>query len=261
MVDEYSTVAKYYDGSYSVKVDLQDLPFYQDVATRYGGPILEIACGTGRIALPLARQGHQLVGLDASQAMLDTFKDALSREPKAVQDRVSLAQGDMRDFNLKKKFSLVTIPFRPLQHMHSLDDQIAALTCARHHLDSSGGVLAFDVFFPRWDFIMSGIGEEKLELEWQNPLNSKQTIKRFFKKEYADKIRQVFGGKFIYRTFEENLQVGEETWDLKMSIYTYPQLLALFRLSGLRVQEEYGSYDKGPLDNQASQMIFVLDAK
>ncbi|MCB0386275.1 MAG: hypothetical protein KDD43_12855, partial [Bdellovibrionales bacterium] len=69
------------------------------------------------------------------------------------------------------------------------------------------------------------------------------------------------GGKFIYRTYEGDHQVDEEMWDLKMSYYTYPQLLALFELADLRVREEYGTYDKGPLDNQANQMIFVVEKK
>jgi 2-polyprenyl-3-methyl-5-hydroxy-6-metoxy-1,4-benzoquinol methylase len=53
----YSTSAKYYDGAYAVKADLVDLPFYVDLANKFGGPVLEIGCGTGRVLLPIARQG------------------------------------------------------------------------------------------------------------------------------------------------------------------------------------------------------------
>ena len=57
----YNTSAKYYDGAYAVKADLVDLPFYVDLAKKFGGPVLEIGCGTGRVLLPIARQGIETV--------------------------------------------------------------------------------------------------------------------------------------------------------------------------------------------------------
>ncbi|MCB0367461.1 MAG: class I SAM-dependent methyltransferase [Bdellovibrionales bacterium] len=260
MHDEYASSAKFYDGAYSVKLDLQDLPFYRDLAHRYKGPILEIACGTGRISIPLARDGHQITGLDRSPAMLEVFKKSLTREPTEVQSRIELTTGDMRDFDLGKRFPMIIIPFRPIQHLYTVEDQIAALKTAARHL-SPQGVFAFDVFFPRLDIISSGVGTENFELEWVNPENEQQVIRRFFRKDFFDKINQNFGGKFIYRTFQGEEQIGEEMWDLKMSFYTYPHLRALFELAGLEIREEYGTYDKGPMDNDANQMIFVLGHK
>ena len=73
-----------------------------------------------------------------------------------------------------------------------------------------------------------------------------------------DKINQTFTATFIFRTYQGERLVEEETELLKMSYYTYPHLRALFLLTGLEIVEEYGSFEKTPLDNEAQQMIFVL---
>jgi hypothetical protein len=78
------------------------------------------------------------------------------------------------------------------------------------------------------------------------------------RKESFDKIHQSFSATFIFRTYEGDKLVLEETEPLKMSYYTYPHLRALFMLAGLEPLEEYGSFAKTPLDNAAEQMIFVL---
>jgi hypothetical protein len=74
----------------------------------------------------------------------------------------------------------------------------------------------------------------------------------------VDKINQNFTATFIFRTYQGERLVQEETESLKMSYYTYPHLRALFLLTGLEIVEEYGSFERAPLDNEAQQMIFAL---
>ncbi len=73
-----------------------------------------------------------------------------------------------------------------------------------------------------------------------------------------DKINQNFTATFIFRTYQGQRLVQEETEPVRMSYYTYPHLRALFLLAGLEIVEEYGSFEKTPLNNEAEQMIFVL---
>src|SRR5437016_12607947 len=110
--DMYKLMAEHYDGAYTAKKDLVDLPFYTALAQRIGGPMLEVACGTGRVLLPIARAGIEIHGVDNSPAMLGVLKKHLQNEPEAVRKRVSLTGGDMRNFRLGRKFPLVTVPFR-----------------------------------------------------------------------------------------------------------------------------------------------------
>lgn len=255
---EYREIsAKYYDEAYANKEDLVDRDFYVELARKIGGPVLELACGTGRILIPIAREGIAIHGVDLSSAMLDVLRRNLQREPKDVKELVSLVQGDMRTFRSNREYRLVIIPFRPLQHMYTVEDQLAALTTAAFHLEDEG-ILAFDVFFPRFESISSGIGEETLELEWAMKSEPDKIVRRYLRKDAFDKINQNFTATFIFRTYQGGKVIEEETEPLKMSYYTYPHLRALFLLAGLEIVEEYSSFDKAPLDNSARQMIFLL---
>jgi SAM-dependent methyltransferase len=255
--DSYGVTAKFYDGAYAAKPDLVDLPFYLELAERIGGPVLEVACGTGRVLLPIARKGIEIHGVDNSRPMLEILKKHLADETREVRQRVTLHEGDMRDFRLGAQYPLVIIPFRPMQHMHTVEDQVSALTSAAAHL-RAGGVLAFDVFYPKFDLITSKMGEEVLEFEWSPGPDSMEVVRRYFRKDSVDKINQIFHFTFIYRTLRSGDLVAEETEAFKLSYFTYPHLRALFRLAGLEPIAEYGSFAKTPLDNRAEQMIFLL---
>jgi ubiquinone/menaquinone biosynthesis C-methylase UbiE len=117
VVNSYPVAAKYYDGAYASIRDLVDTEFYFELAKSNSGPVLEIGCGTGRILLPIARAGIEIHGVDNSAPMLGILKESLSKEDAAVSNRVSLLAGDMRKFQLNRAFPLVTIPFRPMQHI------------------------------------------------------------------------------------------------------------------------------------------------
>jgi SAM-dependent methyltransferase len=254
--ETYAVSARYYDAAYAA-AKLPDLAFYVDLARSVGGPVLEIGCGTGRVLLPIARAGLEIHGLDRSGAMLDVLKEKLAREPQEVRSRVDLHFGDLRQARLNREFPLIIMPFRPLQHMHTIEDQLAALETVTLHL-SERGQFAFDVFCPRFDSLLSGIGEERFEMEWPAEGRPGTTIRRVYRKDSVDKIRQSFSGVFIYRFYEGERIIREETAPLDMTWYTYPQLRLLFLLSGLQPVREYGSFAKAPLDNSSSEMIFIL---
>ena len=256
-VDTYHVIAKYYDGAYAAKQDLVDLPFYLELAEENGGPVLEIACGTGRVLLPIARKGIEIYGVDNSRPMLDVLAQNLAGEPPEVRNRITVHEGDMRSFRLNQKFPLVMIPFRPMQHMFTVEDQVAALKTAAAHLTDTG-ILAFDVFYPKFDMIWTRVGEEIPEMEWISPSDPGKLVRRFFRKDAIDKINQIFSFTFIFRTYQGAALVLEETEPFQLCYYTYPHLRTLFLLAGLEPVAEYGSFAKTPLDNTAEQMIFLL---
>ena len=255
--NSYNVTAKHFDAAYATKSDLVDLPFYLDLARRSRGPVLEIGCGTGRVLLQIARREIEIHGVDNSAQMLRVLKSRLTTEPLDVRNKVRLHKGDMRSFRLKKKFPLVLAPFRPMQHMHTLDDQVRAFRTAAAHM-SRTGIFAFDVFYPKFEMIQGGIGEEVQELEWPVEGEPNKIMRRFFRKESVDKIQQTFRFTFIFRTYDGAQLVHEESEPFQMSYYTYPHLQALFRLAGLEIVKEYGSFAKDTLDNSSQQMIFLL---
>ncbi len=139
----YDTIARIYD-PWSVSVR-EDVGFYVDEALASGGPVVELAVGTGRIAVPTAKAGVQVIGVDESPGMLAVAREYAERE--GVTDRIELRVGDLRNPPVSERVPLVTIPFRSLLHMPSDAEKTRALAAARELL-APDGLLVFDVFAP-----------------------------------------------------------------------------------------------------------------
>jgi SAM-dependent methyltransferase len=255
-LEYYGSTARHYDAAYAADTRLRDIPFYVDVAKSVNGSVLEVACGTGRILLPTARMGVRIDGLDFSSDLLGILRNKLKAETQELQDRVSLHQGDMRNFALDKTYDLITVPFRPLQHLFTVDDQLAAFKCFSSHL-KSGGVLAFNVFYPNFQ-LLDEVGVEKVELEWIDPHDTSITVRRSFIRKSVDRLNQFFEGEFIFRSYRGEELVNEERSALNMSFYTYPQILLLLKSAGFKVKEEFGSYDREPI-SVCKEMIFIAE--
>jgi SAM-dependent methyltransferase len=127
---------------------------YVALAGRHPGPVLELACGSGQIAVPLAQAGAPVVGLDLSRAMLD----AARRRAAAAGAAVELVEADMRTFDLGRRFALVFIARNSLLHLSTAADFAAAFAAVRRHL-APGGVFAFDVFNPDVRILARPAGE------------------------------------------------------------------------------------------------------
>ena len=130
----YEFIADLYDHVVPYR-ERPDVPFFIDEAKDSGGPVLELGCGTGRILIPTARAGIEIVGLDLSQPMIEVCRARLREEAADVQSRVQLVEGDMRRFDLSRTFKLITTPFRSFQHLITVEDQRACLASVHRHLD------------------------------------------------------------------------------------------------------------------------------
>src|ERR1700730_2175814 len=128
--DEYVFIADLYD-HVAPSRDRADIGFFVEAAKDVGGQVLEVGCGTGRVLIPTARAGVEVVGLDLSPHMLGVCRKRLENESRAVQSRIQLVQADMREFSLPQTFSLTTVPFRPFQHLTTVSDQLSCLQLIR----------------------------------------------------------------------------------------------------------------------------------
>ena len=140
----YDKIARLYD-PWSRTV-VEDVPFYLELAGRFGGPVLELGVGTGRIAVPIAAAGIPVVGVDLSAGMLEVARERA--ELAGVGELVDLRHGDMRDPPVEGEFPLVLAPFRSLLHMETDADRRAALRAAHARTARDGGRFVFDVFTP-----------------------------------------------------------------------------------------------------------------
>ena len=101
---DFDRVARFYD--LETEGLNEDIPFYLEYAQK-GGTALELACGTGRVLIPLAEAGINAIGLDISGEMLKVAKAKSEALPEKVRDRVELLQGDMRHFDLGRRFPFI----------------------------------------------------------------------------------------------------------------------------------------------------------
>jgi SAM-dependent methyltransferase len=254
----YGLTSRHYDPAYATTdTHLKDIPFYVDIAKSINGSVLEVACGTGRILLPTARAGVRIDGLDLSPDLLNILKNKLNSETKELQkNRVSLYEGDMRNFALGKIYDLITVPFRSLQHLFTIDDQLAAFRCFSAHL-RLGGKLVFNVFYPNFQ-LLDEVSVEKVDFEWIDPQDTSITVRRSFIRKSVDKLNQFFEGEFIFRSYRGEKLINEERSALNLSFYTYPQVLLLLKSAGFKVNEEYGSFDREPI-SICKEMIFIAE--
>ena len=140
-VSVYDSIARLYD-PWSRSV-VEDVPFYLEEARRSGGPVVELAVGTGRIAVPIASDGIRVIGVDSSPGMLEVAAE----RAKLAGAPVDLRLGDIRDPPIDEHVPLVICPFRSFLHLHTDADRRKALR-AVHTLLQPGGRFVFDVFAP-----------------------------------------------------------------------------------------------------------------
>lgn len=146
-------MAAFYDFRMA-STDREDIAFYTDVAREADGPVLEMACGTGRIYLELLRAGVDADGFDLSAGAIDLLRakaDGEDLDPTVWRD-------DMTDFSVEREYELVVCPFNAMQHLLSIEDQLAALRTIYDAL-APGGRFVFDVFVPDFDVICETYGE------------------------------------------------------------------------------------------------------
>ena len=230
----------------------QDVAFYVEEAKATRGAVLEVGCGTGRILLPIARAGAAITGIDESKHMLERCRAKLAAEPAAVRARVTLAQHDMRDFDLAEKFGLIIAPFRVIQHLTTVDDQLRFLDTVARHL-APGGRLVFDVFNPRFDILVAANGVEREDTpeQW---LPDGRTLRRTYRIVRVRWIDQVSEAELVYYVDGTRyVQAFEMRW------YLADELRNLLARAGFRVREFYGDFARGPLVDGCPEFVVVAE--
>ena len=142
MDTDFDEWAEIYDTVYSYV--REDIPFYIEEARRSDGPVLELGCGTGRVTIPIAQSGINIIGLDSSTEMLRKAQDKVQTLPVDTSN-ISFLHEDMRNFSVDQEFGLVIIPFRGFLSLLSVADQVDTLAMVKKHL-APGGRLVFNVF-------------------------------------------------------------------------------------------------------------------
>ena len=223
--------------------------FYREEARRWGGPVLELACGTGRLTLPFALDGHEVVGLDASGAMLEAARGKAAQAGVGSGLTAEFVLGDMRDFDLGRRFGLVVISCNSLAHLTDRDDLRACLAAVRRHL-APGGALAFDVVLPDPRILAQSEGvARRLDLG-PNPASAIQA------EEWAqyDAVRQVRVSHWSIRRPGGKEQAMAP---LVLRQFFPQELPLLLEAEGLGLVERHGDFARNPMEAWSLNQVCV----
>jgi SAM-dependent methyltransferase len=214
-----------------------------------GGPVLELACGTGRILQPIAEAGLPATGIDLAPGMLAEAK-------RKAAGRVSprYIEGDMRRFHLDERFALIFIANNSLCHLLDIASFEACMACVREHL-AAGGRFVVDVFVPHLRFLLADPSERYPLTEYDDPDGrGRVVVTQQSRYNYVTQVNEV-------RTFQKFPdQSVEIEGSLDMRMYFPQELQALLRYNGFRLVASLGGYGGEPLDSRSPRQLYVLQA-
>lgn len=216
--------------------------FWLSQAKLHGSPILELGCGTGKLAIPLAEAGFSVVGLDNSPALL--------RFAASKNDDVRWIEGDMRSFDLDERFALIMLPSNNLGHLHTPEDFESCISSVKRHLRPEG-VLVIDVFVPNLKLLLRGADEDYVLDEYDSPEGQGRV--RVMARSHYESTTQIMRTTTVRKVAGQPDLVG--SLDLKM--YFPRELEALVQCNGLRIAARYGGHGGEPFDEQARFQILV----
>ena len=223
------------------------IDWFRAIARRTGGPVLELGCGTGRVAIPLALDGHDVVGLDRSPAMLARAERHARREGVTLR----LVEGDMRSFSFSEAFPLIAIPFNTFL-MLAPSDRWACLARVREHLGPTG-LLAVDCFQPDPEHIVGHDGTVREEWTRHDPESGRDVTKFSSSRANVDQVD-------LRWWFEELDDDGHPTrWQRATSLhYMYRREAELmFSAAGFELEALHGDYDGSPAGSTSPKLLVV----
>jgi SAM-dependent methyltransferase len=226
----YDSIAGIYD-PWSRSVT-EDVGFYVDQALAAGGPVVELAVGTGRIAVPIAEAGLPVIGVDTSPEMLAVARAAA--ESTGVSELVDLRLGDLRDPPVSERVPLTICPFRSLLHMETEAEKMRALRAVRRLLEPDGRFV-FDVFAP-------------------SPEDIEETHGRWLEREPG--IFELAVWDEGTRTLALSVRSGEAAATFRLHWLSAPEWLRLLDEAGFEVEALYGWFDLRPYEDD-EDMVFV----
>ena len=225
------------------------LPFYLDLARNGSGGVLELAVGTGQLAVPIAASGVPTHGLDLSEAMLTGAR----RRAEAAGVALELVQSDMRDFDLHRQFDFIFVARNSLLHVTSAADLVATFASVRRHLAPSG-TFAFDVFNPDVRILSRPRGQRFPIMNVTSEVFGSLTVEGTHSYDDAEQVDR--GTWYISGTDQS------DKWVVSVPVRSiFPQELPLLlEAGGLRLVSRFGDLSKEPFVTKSPRQVCVCEA-
>lgn len=221
------------------------IDFYLDKIKKYGAPVLELACGSGAYLVPFAERNIEAFGVDISAEML------ARAEKKAARNNVSInvQTGDIRDFNLNRRFPLIVLLGNSLQHLLTREDVEKCFASVKKHLTENGRFIV-EVFNPSLEILLRRSDEAVLDSEYETP-QGKFALKGYVNYEKTTQINRI---KWIYRNVETETK---KRFDFTMRQFFPQELDALFFYNNFEIEEKFGDRDGSEFANDSPRQIVI----
>ncbi len=258
---EAGTVEHYLDAAlydYEYRRRRRDVSFYRELARRYvggEGPLVELGCGSGRVLVPLARDGHDVVGMDASATMLARAAERVARLPARARSRITLLRGDVREWPISVRSPLVICPFNGFQHMYTRVDAEALLLEARRNL-APGGHLAFDVLNPDLRWLTRDATRRWARTRFRHPTTGEAL--EYSTNQTYEPISQIAYIRIYYR--QADVPEGDaRTRVVRLSHRQFfpAELEGIVSSAGFRIEERWGGFSGEPLDGDSESQVLL----
>lgn len=235
----------------------RDANFYRRLADRFAGsaraPILELACGSGRVTGALVRAGYRVIGLDRSPSMLAQAAARIARMPRAHRERVHLLRADIRSFELGRRFALIVMAFNSFEHLYTDADVAACMSCVRRAL-SPGGVFAFDVNNPDMPWLQRDPDKRWARTEFRHPGTGARLV--YSTNHIYDPLSQICRIRIYYAPARPG-PAQERVVHLSQRKFFPTDLAELVAKNGFEVVEHCGDFAGEPLSGAAESQVLV----
>lgn len=252
---EHYSDSELYDFEYRRR--RRDVSFYRELARELlgsSGRVLELACGSGRLTTALLRDGHSVVGVDLSMAMLRRAASRVERLGRAARARAALVRGDMRRFAFAARFPLVVMSFNSFEHLYTRVEVAACLDRVRAHLEE-GGRFAFDVQNPDLRWLSRDPSRRWARTAFRHPTTGRRMI--YSTNHDYDHVSQIALIRLYYAHTDGPGR--ERVVHLSQRKFFPAELEALVAHAGFRVTERYGDFSFRPLDGSAESQVLVCE--
>lgn len=250
----YDRLAPYYDWEHERFLD--DLPLYTALARSRNGAVLDLACGTGRVLMALAADGHPVTGLDNSPGMLEIARKRI--DAAKLGRRASVELADMRHFDLRSRFDLAVVPLGSFHHLVSGTDQRSAISSIAEHL-TTGGLLALDLVNPAPEWLLAADGTLVHQLTAPFPdADGPEVVTKLVARTLSFETqseRQLI----IYDRLSPDGPVSRVLAEMELRYLFRYEAEMLISAAGFRQRDLYGDYDLSPYGDTSPRMIFVAE--
>lgn len=247
----YTNTAKFYDKGNEINKYDFDIEFYEAYMNE-STIVLEIACGTGRVTVPVASKCKRIIGMDLSQSMLKELNNKISRLDDNYKNNIKTSQADMTEFNMDEKFDLIIFPGMAFLSLTNNEQRIKCLECVKKHINENGKII-IDLFNPNPDKL-DCTNVERIDFEYFDS-EIGHTVRKTSIQQKHDRENQIIWMKYILKILNGHELVNQIEDEFKLGYLFDEQARNLFKSVGLNLCNVYGGYDFSKVAEENKRMM------